>query len=132
MAHDLYSGIWFVLLLNTCCSHLLWTTHHCDPSTGYLALQEHNLVMSAKPFPASKGMLSFWRTTTGSLDNHRSTEALPSDCDILIIGAGYSGGSLLTHLQAQEESKGKSILVLEARQLCSGATGRNGTVISLH
>ncbi|EXM20527.1 hypothetical protein RAB80_009180 [Fusarium oxysporum f. sp. vasinfectum] len=82
--------------------------------------------MSSKPFPAPNGMTSFWRSSPGSLDNHRSTKELPSQCDILIIGAGYSGASLVTHMLSQPESKDKSIVVLEARQLCSGATGRNG------
>ncbi|KAG9250104.1 FAD dependent oxidoreductase [Emericellopsis atlantica] len=80
----------------------------------------------SKPFPPARGMTSFWRSNPGSLDNHRSTESLPSECDILIIGAGYSGASLLTHLLANEKYKDKSIVVLEARQLCSGASGRNG------
>ncbi|KAI7759779.1 hypothetical protein LZL87_009102 [Fusarium oxysporum] len=82
--------------------------------------------MSSKPFPAPNGMTSFWRSSPGFLDDYRSTEDLPSQCDILIIGAGYSGGSLVTHMLSQPESKDKSIVVLEARQLCSGATGRNG------
>ncbi|KAF5603832.1 gamma-glutamylputrescine oxidoreductase [Fusarium subglutinans] len=82
--------------------------------------------MSSKPFPPPNGMTSFWRSSPGSLDNHRSTAGLPSKCDILIIGAGFSGASLVTHMLSQPESKDKSIVVLEARQLCSGATGRNG------
>ncbi|KAM5380873.1 hypothetical protein ACJZ2D_003397 [Fusarium nematophilum] len=77
-------------------------------------------------FPPPRGMTSFWRSSPGPLDNHRSSESLPSQCDILIIGAGFSGASLVTHLLSQEESRTKSILILEARQLCSGATGRNG------
>ncbi|KAF5670466.1 oxidoreductase [Fusarium denticulatum] len=82
--------------------------------------------MSSKPFPPPNGMTSFWRSSPGPLDNHQSTAELPSKCDILIIGAGFSGASLVTHMISQPESKGKSIVVLEARQLCSGATGRNG------
>ncbi|KAI1052406.1 hypothetical protein LB507_007512 [Fusarium sp. FIESC RH6] len=82
--------------------------------------------MTTRPFPPPNGMTSFWRATPGSLDDHQSTAELPSKCDILIIGAGYSGASLVTHMLSQPESKDKSIVVLEARQLCSGATGRNG------
>ncbi|EGU75886.1 hypothetical protein FOXB_13589 [Fusarium oxysporum f. sp. conglutinans Fo5176] len=85
-----------------------------------------SLNMSSKPFPPPNGMTSFWRSSPGSLDNHRSTKELPSQCDILIIGAGYSGASLVTHMLSQPESKDKSIVVLKAWQLCSGATGRNG------
>lgn len=83
--------------------------------------------MSADRFPQPNGMGSFWRSEIGHLDDHRTTQALPDECDILIIGAGYSGGSILTHLLSQDELGSQKVLVLEARQLCSGATGRNGT-----
>jgi hypothetical protein len=92
-----------------------------------LILNFLQLIMASKPFPPVNGMTSFWRSSPGSLDNHRSSETLPSECDILIVGAGFSGGSLVTHMLAQPESKNKSIVIVEARQLCSGATGRNGS-----
>ncbi|KKA30621.1 hypothetical protein TD95_000857 [Thielaviopsis punctulata] len=76
--------------------------------------------------PHANGSSSFWRQTPDVLDNHRSTPQLPTQADIVIIGAGYSGGSLVTHVLNDTASQGKSILVLDARQLCSGATGRNG------
>lgn len=44
----------------------------------------------------------------------------------MIIGAGFSGASLVTHLLEYTSSPGSDILVVEARELCSGATGRNG------
>ncbi|KAF5986397.1 oxidoreductase [Fusarium bulbicola] len=72
-------------------------------------------------------MSSFWRTKPGNLDNYRSTGELPTSVDIVIIGAGYSAAAILTHILATASSENRpSILVLEARQLCSGATGRNG------
>lgn len=72
-------------------------------------------------------MSSFWRTEPGKLDNYRSTAELPLSVDIAIIGAGYSAAAILTHILATTSPEnGRSILVLEARQLCSGATGRNG------
>lgn len=70
-------------------------------------------------------MPSFWRSQLGKLDRHRTTPELPAEVDVLVIGAGYSSASLVTHLLALE-APAPSILVLEARQLCSGATGRNG------
>ncbi|KAI8677703.1 FAD dependent oxidoreductase [Fusarium keratoplasticum] len=50
------------------------------------------------PHPHPKGMPSFWRSTPGVLDNHRSIENLPTTADIVIIGAGYSGASIVTQL----------------------------------
>lgn len=83
----------------------------------------------AEAFPANNGMTSFWRTEPHFLDSHRSTEVLPDVSDIVIIGAGYAGVSTAYHCMrlSQSSSADKpSIVILEARQACSGATGRNG------
>lgn len=78
--------------------------------------------------PVPNATKSFWRTEPHRLDNHRSTEQLPEEADIVIIGAGYSGASIVYHLLEQSESlqNTPSIVILEAREACSGATGRNG------
>lgn len=78
-------------------------------------------------FPHSHGTIPFWRLTPQDLDDYRSTPELPTESDIVIIGGGYSAAALVTHIQEQyRDKKGLSMLVLEARQLCSGASGRNG------
>ncbi|KAJ4245538.1 hypothetical protein NW762_014047 [Fusarium torreyae] len=83
--------------------------------------------MSTSFLPPPNGMKSFWRTKCGDLDDARSSPNLPDNVDIVIIGAGYSGAAIVTHILATTSpDKRPSILVLEARQLCSGATGRNG------
>ncbi|KAG4258772.1 hypothetical protein FPRO03_13438 [Fusarium proliferatum] len=83
--------------------------------------------MCTASFPLPGGMASFWRTEPGNLDDHRSTAELPPCVDIVIIGAGFSAAAILTHILATTSPEDRpSILVLEARQLCSGATGRNG------
>jgi hypothetical protein len=71
----------------------------------------------------------FWLREVHELHNHRSTEALPESCDVVIIGAGYSGVSTAYNLAKGEASKDGSklsVTILEARSPCSGATGRNG------
>lgn len=84
---------------------------------------------SRKPFPqpAAGYTQSFWRTELDPLDSHRSTPDLPKETDILIIGGGYAGASAAYHLfpEDQQGTPPKAVL-LEARELCSGATGRNG------
>jgi monoamine oxidase len=78
--------------------------------------------------PVENSITPFWRTELHELDNHRSTDLLPAECDILIIGGGYAGIAAAYHLLAGDEPiQGKSVVLLEARQACSGATGRNGT-----
>jgi glycine/D-amino acid oxidase-like deaminating enzyme len=44
--------------------------------------------------------------------------------DLLIIGAGYSG--LWTALLAKEENPNRDIIILEAGEVATGASGRNG------
>lgn len=87
---------------------------------------------STGPFPSSQATDSYWRTSPRPVDNHRSTEALPAHADIAIIGAGYSGTAIAHHLLAESKKDGgaaPSIVILEARQACSGATGRNGACL---
>lgn len=78
-----------------------------------------------RPFPHPTSTLPFWRTDPHELDNHRSTELLPTQCDVLIIGAGYAGVTTAYHLLDANRMP-PSIVILEARQACSGATARNG------
>jgi hypothetical protein len=84
---------------------------------------------SPGPFPTANSTISFWRSSTKPIDKHRSTESLPSDADIVIIGAGYAGAAIAHHLIEESERHSRpipSIVILEAREACSGATGRNG------
>lgn len=85
---------------------------------------------SSGTFPSKNSTLPFWRTELHELDDHRSTEELPTSCDILIIGGGYAGIAAAYHLlcgdEANSGSPRPSIVLAEARQSCSGATARNG------
>lgn len=79
------------------------------------------------PRPATGSTKPFWRTSLHPLDNHRTTPDLPSETDILIIGGGYAGASAAYHLFPEDKgADSPSVVLLEARELCSGATGRNG------
>lgn len=53
---------------------------------------------------------------------------LPTTADVVVIGSGISGASVVYTILHQAHNRGDSprIVVLEARSLCSGATGRNG------
>ncbi|KAH6861523.1 hypothetical protein AA0118_g6596 [Alternaria tenuissima] len=82
-----------------------------------------------KPFPVADAVPSYWRKQVGPIDNHRSTEHLPAQADVVIIGAGYAGASIVHHIIEECMRCDRpipSILILEAREACSGATGRNG------
>lgn len=83
--------------------------------------------------PVENATTPFWRITPDKLDTHRTTEDLPTECDILIIGGGYAGISAAYHLLASEKAKSRKdqenlkVVLVEAREACSGASGRNGT-----
>lgn len=80
--------------------------------------------------PVDNYTVPYWRCELHPVDNHRSSESLPSECDVVIIGSGMAGVAAAYHLCEQTKGDEPSILMLEARQVCSGATGRNG--VSLH
>ena len=84
--------------------------------------------MADKPFPVANSTLPYWRTSPHALDNFRSSDTLPAKADIVIIGAGYAGASIVHHLLENEQFRlqQQSLVIIEAREACSGATGRNG------
>jgi hypothetical protein len=56
------------------------------------------------------------------------SEQLPEETDIVIIGSGITAVAVARGLLQESKRKGQNvkIAVLEARSVCSGATGRNG------
>ncbi|OLY79363.1 putative oxidoreductase OrdL [Smittium mucronatum] len=97
------------------------------------------------PFDLDPGLPSENPTRSGWLDenplkNYRHSEELPTFSDILIIGSGFSGSSVAYHLLSDprtklndvnpfsenSDPKKKLVTLLEAREACGGATGRNG------
>lgn len=79
-------------------------------------------------FPVDNATTPLWRTELHPLDDLRTTPELPAESEIVIIGAGYTGVSIAYHL-LKDRDLGRpcpSITIVEARQVCSGATGRNG------
>ncbi|TVY42927.1 hypothetical protein LSUB1_G001066 [Lachnellula subtilissima] len=65
---------------------------------------------------------SFFRGV--ALLDHRTTATLPTCTHVLVIGSGITG-SFAAHFLRQKD-KEEHILMLEAREACWGATGRNG------
>lgn len=74
--------------------------------------------------PRSNPTTSYWQDPPSPLASHWSTDDLPSSTDVVIIGSGITG-ALMAHNILDQPSP-PSILMLEARTACSGATGRNG------
>lgn len=71
------------------------------------------------------GFESSWYYATARGQDERSALAGSVDCDVCIVGAGYTG--LTAALTLAE--RGYSVRVLERYRIASGASGRNGGVL---
>ncbi|OBT45011.1 hypothetical protein VE00_04092 [Pseudogymnoascus sp. WSF 3629] len=78
--------------------------------------------LASLPYP--NPTKSYWQTPPHPISNHRTTPSLPPSTKYTIIGSGITGASIAHKLLLAEPSA--SIVLLEARQASSGATGRNG------
>ncbi|KAI2643149.1 FAD dependent oxidoreductase [Xylaria nigripes] len=73
--------------------------------------------------PSPNSTHSYWhRDPSKKLWHHRTTEDLPATADVLVVGSGISGAFAARELVAG----GRRVTMLEAREACWGATGRNG------
>ncbi|KAJ4293540.1 hypothetical protein N0V90_008823 [Kalmusia sp. IMI 367209] len=75
--------------------------------------------------PVPNPVESYWLSQPHKYRNLRSTAELPVECDVAIIGSGIAGILTAYHILRQPEPPA-SVLIFEARELCSGATARNG------
>ncbi|KAH6647891.1 FAD dependent oxidoreductase [Truncatella angustata] len=73
--------------------------------------------------PRANPTSSYWQTPPDDVADLRSTMGLPEKAEIVIIGSGITGASLAYNLLQYGR---QDIVMLEARQASSGATGRNG------
>ncbi|KII91508.1 hypothetical protein PLICRDRAFT_173346 [Plicaturopsis crispa FD-325 SS-3] len=81
--------------------------------------------------PREDPTLSFWlsRSRDATLLGHRTTPDLPTTASTVIIGSGFSGAVIaktLYDLPGEIKEGDAPVVMLEARDVCSGATGRNG------
>ncbi|KAI1803269.1 FAD dependent oxidoreductase [Daldinia bambusicola] len=73
--------------------------------------------------PRDNPTRSYWQLEPDEIADMRSTNLLPEKAEVVIIGSGITGAAVTFNLL---ESGTRDIVMLEARQACSGATGRNG------
>ncbi|KAJ5371472.1 uncharacterized protein N7496_007564 [Penicillium cataractarum] len=65
----------------------------------------------------------YWLRIPHTLGEHQSPTLAP-DTDVVVIGSGITGASVAHNLLEGDDTI--RVTVLEARSLCSGASGRNG------
>lgn len=94
---------------------------------------------SRAPLPTPTSTASFWHKEPSEiLLGHRTTEELPNTVDVVVVGSGIAGAFAAWYLLNGDEAEGtnedhgsvKSVLMLEAREACWGATGRVGFLLS--
>ncbi|KAK7899812.1 hypothetical protein LTR67_003557 [Exophiala xenobiotica] len=73
--------------------------------------------------PVQDPTVSFWQDPPHPFAQ-RASPSLPKEADVVIIGSGIAGISTALHLIRRDSSL--KIVMLEARNAISGATGRNG------
>ncbi|KAH7884298.1 FAD dependent oxidoreductase [Phlebopus sp. FC_14] len=80
--------------------------------------------------PLDNPSRSFWMYPPSSIAQHCSP--LPHYADFVVIGSGITGTSVARTLldRCHAEKIATKLVMLEARDACSGATGRNGGHIS--
>ncbi|WOO82646.1 putative oxidoreductase OrdL [Vanrija pseudolonga] len=79
------------------------------------------------PLPRKDPTKSYWIEQAPSPLKDFQSGPLPERTDVLIIGAGYTAATLAYWLRAFSPADAvPSITVLDARDICGGATGRNG------
>jgi hypothetical protein len=74
--------------------------------------------------PHPNPTVSGWQNPPDAIADLRTTAELPETADVVIVGSGISGASIAFNLL--EKDPNLKVVLLEARQACSGATGRNG------
>lgn len=86
---------------------------HTSPLNNYTA-----------SLPVSNPTASPWQAEPSRYATYKSSPRVPGEAQVCIIGTGLSGVSIAHHLLTRDPTV--SITLLEARTLCSGASGRNG------
>lgn len=80
--------------------------------------------------PRTDPTTSFWQLPPHPLMSETQSATLPTKTDYAIIGSGVTGCSMAKTLLDNSPSHNSSITVFEARKLTSGATGRNGGLLT--
>ncbi|KAJ4258879.1 hypothetical protein NW762_007966 [Fusarium torreyae] len=95
-------------------------------------MSQHSLVQQVKNrlsrisgLPSEHPTPCYWQEPPASIATTQSDD-LPPVTDIAIIGSGVTGTSVAHTLLNHPQALGLRLTILEARNACSGATGRNG------
>ncbi|KAF7299937.1 Fad dependent oxidoreductase [Mycena chlorophos] len=84
---------------------------------------------TAPGYPRPNPTVSFWLANAAKEaplgPGYRTTPELPAQSDVTVVGSGLSGAATAYFLLTGD-SPPEKVTLLEARQVCDGATARNG------
>ncbi|KAF7784803.1 hypothetical protein Agabi119p4_968 [Agaricus bisporus var. burnettii] len=107
------------MLDNPCLRALLWVLGLVSPTLCRLRKR-----LTASPgIPVDDPCPSYWMSPPSRIAKHGSDATVPTYADVVIIGSGITGTSVARAILDEETVV---VVMLEARDTCSGATGRNG------
>lgn len=88
-------------------------------------------IQSSPGIPVPNPSTPYWNTPSSPISRHGSDPGsiVPSYADVVVIGSGITGTSFARTLLDYDadharKSKPLQVVMLEAREVCSGATGR--------
>ena len=81
-------------------------------------------MISADATAAMQKNHSFWQYKYGDYMPNAALPAGTYDVDVLVVGAGFTG--LTAAREVKKDNPDKNVMVLEAREIGFGASGRNG------
>ncbi|CDO71737.1 hypothetical protein BN946_scf184920.g21 [Trametes cinnabarina] len=84
----------------------------------------HKRLQLSPGLPVANPTQPLWTYPPVHLPSEDQSGDLPDYADVVVIGSGITGTSVVYNLLSRES--GLKIVMLEARGVCSGATGRNG------
>ncbi|EPQ55850.1 FAD dependent oxidoreductase [Gloeophyllum trabeum ATCC 11539] len=94
-----------------------------DLNNDFRAVQSR--IRTSPGLPVPSPTRSSWQTPASPLCGFQS-ELLPQEVDILIIGSGITGCAVARAILRNPKGRDLCVTVVDAREICSGATGRNG------
>ncbi|KAI0137958.1 FAD dependent oxidoreductase [Hypoxylon sp. NC0597] len=88
-------------------------------------MSEAQLLKGQSGLPVANPTKSYWhKEPSTKLLGHRTTKELPRSADVVIVGSGITGSFAAHYLK--EKQPDLDVVMVEAREACWGATGRNG------
>lgn len=86
-------------------------------------MAQAQLLEGQSGLPVDNPTKSYWhKEPSNKLLGHRTTKELPRSADVVIVGSGITG-SFAAHF-LKEKQPDLNVVMVEAREACSGATGR--------